>query len=307
MQADVDAAKKFKMFLSPIFNRNPMQRKMIESFVRSQDHVYWERVEVFSEKLLKVLTAQGLNIEYVAEAYLRMCQDMLSEQIKFKKDGKYSCKTAEDAFEGIYLSEKRMSSYMYGLALSIFLWPNHYMMYDFFIRESKKLISVASYLEVGPGHGLYLVESIKIFSHARFVAVDISPISVRITESVLTNFTGYHDCQFLVKDVHDVEDEKFDYIVMCEVLEHLDDPQSIMLKIHKLLDENGHLFITTCANCPAIDHVYQYQCVEQIRAEIEESGFEIVSEVAFPVGNFPESQWYDLNVEVNYAAMLKRI
>jgi len=250
---------------------------------------------------------QGLSIEYVADSYLAMCKSMIVEQIKFKKTGKYRCENASVAYANTYSSEKEMASYMYGLALSYFLWPNHYLMYDFFISESKKLQDIDAYLEIGPGHGLFLVESVKRFPHAKFEAIDISPISKSISEAIVKHFTGTDKCRFQLLDVNHLKSGKCDYIVMNEVLEHLDDPCSVLVKLRSLLSERGRLFITTCANCPAVDHVYQYHSVEHMRTEIREAGFETVSDLPLPVEDVPESQWAELNIEVNYAAMLKSV
>ena len=77
-----------------------------------------------------------------------------------------------------------------------------------------------------------------------------------------------------------------------------------MLEVKNLMAEGGRLFITTCANAPAIDHVYLYDSVEHIQREIREAGFSIISEVALPVGNFSREEWARRKVEVNYGAML---
>ncbi|MFC1814778.1 methyltransferase domain-containing protein [Thermodesulfobacteriota bacterium] len=296
-----------KKILEFIYKKNPLQKKSIQKFLDKQDSLYWQRTNQFADKMISFLEKQGLTIEYVADSYLAMCKNMLIEQIKFKKTGKYTCQNASVAHADIYSSEKEMSSYMYGLSLSQFLWPNHYAMYDFFIRESKELTGVNSYLEIGPGHGLYLVEAIMDFSNAKFLAIDISPISKRISESIVKHFTGSSKCEFQIKDAYDLEGGKFDYIVMGEVLEHLGNPKSLLKKINRLLNDNGRLFVTTCANCPAIDHVYLYDSVEHIRQEIRESGFAIIADLPLAVGDYAESEWDEQRIEINYAAMLKRV
>ena len=63
---------------------------------------------------------------------------------------------------------------------------------------------------------------------------------------------------------------------------------------------------TTCANCPAIDHVYLYRSVEEIQAHVREAGLKIVAELALPVGSIPRERWSAERVEVNYAAVLEK-
>jgi SAM-dependent methyltransferase len=303
----VHKSPKFYQFIDGICEKNCFQRKALQSYLEKQNELFWSRAEEFSEKLISLINIKNMNIEYIIDSYLKMCSDMIKEQIKFRRSGKYSCLNASEANKNIYALETEMASYVYGLALSQFLWPNHYAMYDFFISESRKITNVNSYLEIGPGHGLYLVESIKNFSDAIFYAIDISPVSIGISESISTHFAGTSKCRFKLKDVNHLSSGKYDYIVMSEVLEHLDEPRIVLGKINKLLDKDGAFFMTTCANCPAVDHVYQYHNVEHIRTEIREAGFKIVSELSLPVGDFPESLWAEQNIEVNYAAMLKSV
>jgi len=296
----------FSRFISIIEQKNSLQKKAVHLFLDTCDNLYWKRAEQFAEKLSSLLEKENLSKEYTVDSYLKMCRNMLIEQVKFKKTGRYSLQNAAQAEAKIYLSEQEMASYMYGLALSCFLWPNHYAMYDFFISESKKLSDINFYLEIGPGHGLYLVESIKNFPRAKFEAIDISPISKRISEAIVTHFTGKSECEFRIQDVNCIETGKYDYIVMCEVLEHLDDPLSTLINLRSLLSEEGRFFLTTCANCPAIDHVYLYDSIDHIRNEIKNAGFYIITDLPLAVSDFPENEWQKERVEVNYAAMVRK-
>ena len=56
-----------------------------------------------------------------------------------------------------------MKSYMVGLAISQFFWETHYKMFKHlqsFIFSSKRS---KTYLEIGPGHGLFSYYSCKKF------------------------------------------------------------------------------------------------------------------------------------------------
>ena len=299
-------APSFKKFVSAICQKSPLQKKAIITFLNDRDNAYWQRAEAFSERMLKLIKMQDLTVQYVVDAYIKMCNDTLSEQIKFRKIGRYSTKNAVDAYRQIYSSEKKMMSYMYGLALSQFLWPNHYALLDFFMCESPSLGNVRTYLEVGPGHGLFLMEALKMFPRSSFLAVDISPISICLSKKAVQLFFPQAHCQFMVQDIRQLKDKNFDYVVMGEVLEHVDDPIEIMKGIRRLLNDDGRFFITTCANCPAIDHVYLYDSVEHIQDEIYQAGFKIVKELSLPVGDFAEQEWRHKRVLINYGAILSK-
>ncbi|MCE5271118.1 class I SAM-dependent methyltransferase [bacterium] len=305
-RADIEASDRFCFLRDLVYAKSPLQKKMISSFLSGRDALFWQRANMFADTLLPVAEQLGIEPSYIVDSYLKMCHDMLVEQIKYRRTGRYSRESAAEAYSEVYQSKKVMEAYMLGLAISQFFWPNHYAMYDFFISESGKLGGVNKYLEVGPGHGLYLVESLKLFGHASFFAVDLSPISIQLAVAMTKAFVPDRSCRFLEKNVNtfDSGKDRFDYIVMCEVLEHLDCPLLVLDKLRSLLTDGGRLFITTCSNCPAIDHVYHFKSVDHIRQMIRNAGLQIISEIALPVQPDSDGSWNPEADECNYAAML---
>lgn len=296
----------FQRFVKSVFLKSPMQKRYLAHHFAKRDAAFFRRAEKFAIGFVSYLEEIGLTIDQAVDAYLEVCTDMVANQMSFKKTQKYSCPSAKEAEAAVYSSNKKMTNYMIGLILSQFWWPNHYAMYDFFIEQSRKLKNIKSILEIGPGHGLYLAESISFFAKAQVDAIDISPTSKRLSEALVFHFTGSTRCKVQVKGINDLDHGQCDYIVMGEVLEHLDDPKAALRKIYNLLNEGGYFFLTTCANAPAIDHVYLYESVEHIHRHIHENGFTILSELVLPVEDVPADQWVEKKVEVNYAAMLKK-
>lgn len=296
----------FNRFVENIFAKSPMQKRYLAHHFAKRDGEFFGRAEKFATGFVSYLNEMGLTIDQAVDAYLEVCTDMVTNQMSFRKTKKYSCQSAKEAEAHVYSSNKKMMNYMVGLILSQFLWPNHYAIYDFFIEQSRKLKDIKSILEIGPGHGLYLAESISFFTNAQVDAIDISPTSKTLSESLVFHFTGGTRCNVQIKDINDLDYGQYDYIVMGEVLEHLDDPKFALRRIYNLLNEDGYFFLTTCANAPAIDHVYLYESVEHIQRHIRENDFVIISELALPVEDVPEEQWVEKHVEVNYAAMLKK-
>ena len=101
-----------------------------------------------------------------------------------------------------------------------------------------------------------------------FQIIDISKTSLNLTKIFLSSFfkkkkvnIKYILGDFLKKKI----DMKYDIIVCGEVLEHVADPIKFMKKVHYHLNNKGKVFISTCINCPAIDHVNQWYNIEEIR------------------------------------------
>lgn len=296
----------FNTILDIISKKSPMHRNTLAGHFSQRDDLFWERAETFSKGFLEYLKKENSSIEEAVDAYLEMCQIMLKEQIKFQRTGTYSCANATEANEQVYSSEKRMMNYMRGLALSTYLWPNHYLMYDFYLNGLKELGNVSEYLEIGIGHAVYFIESLRQFPAARFKALDISAASLKMAAAMIKAFAPKAAYELKQTDVANFNEGTYDYIVMGEVLEHVDNPQELLRKIHSLLNKKGRFYVTTCANAPAVDHVYLYDSVDHIRREIRECGFTIDADLALAVDGSDESTWEKGKTEINYAAFLSK-
>ena len=241
-----------------------------------------------------------------------MCDNMLKSQICFMKTGKYPLEQQHKAFEDVYNNEKEMKPYMVGLAISQFLWSTHYDMLSFFkdtlLKENGDVIS--SYLEIGPGHGLYLREAMKYLNNdVKIVAVDISQISIEMTRSMMAYFYGDHFSKIKYHNIDMLDlalSDKYDFITMGEVLEHVNYPDKLLYKLKELLTSEGKAFVSTCVNAPAIDHVYHFKSVDEIRSKIDNCGLLIKDEKVLPVENLPLKEIEEKKITINYCAILGR-
>jgi 2-polyprenyl-3-methyl-5-hydroxy-6-metoxy-1,4-benzoquinol methylase len=292
-------------FLRALFDKAPLQRKRVGDFLRDQDATYWMRAEEIACGLSAYLDKHQLSLENAVDAYLAMCRDMVREQMKFKRTGRYSAVSSSQVYADLYGSNDAMRNHTISLAMSHLFWPNHYAIYDFFIEQTLRLQDVRNYLEIGPGHGLYLAAARRLLTDADFLAVDISPTSIEMSRTVMSHLSPDAQCRFEVRNVFDIPDTSCDYIVMCEVLEHVEDPATLLRKLRSLLTPRGTCFLTTCANCPSVDHIYLYRNVEQISEEITEAGFSIDAQLALPVEDVPVDRWSTEKTGVNYAALLR--
>jgi len=115
---------------------------------------------------MSYLTDIGITLDYAVDAYLKVCKDMLAEQTRFARTGVYNCQSADEVDKTVYSNPGIMSYHMHGIALSQFLWPNHYAMYDFFCQEvATGEHLVQSYLAIGAGHGLFLFKALDTFKN----------------------------------------------------------------------------------------------------------------------------------------------
>lgn len=304
----IQRKNEFNKLISLINQRSPLQKKRLQQYLTGQDEQFWHLAEEFILSYEKFLHSEALDFEYLVLAYLTLCQNMLKEQTRFLRTGRYSA-SSEQAYENIYLNRTEMMSYMCGLALSQFLWKNHYAIYRFFGKQiSHFSAKTDSYLEVGSGHGLFLIEALRNTRCQRYEVVDISPISIEISKKIAHFMSDKADkIHFKEMNIfdYDASGARFDFITMGEVIEHVEDPVTLLKKIKSLLSVDGRAFITTCSNCPAIDHVFLFNSVDEIRDIIRDCGLKIEDELILPVENISPYEMKNYKAGYNYAGVLR--
>lgn len=298
----------FNKLVDIIIKQNPLQRKRIEKFCEEQGSDYWAFADQLSHRINRKILSTEPDLQKGAAAYNKMCMDFLKEQIKFKKSGKYSIAKASIAEENVYSQLDVMTYYMVGLLISYMLWPNHYKLYEFFLHHLPER-PIKNYLEVGVGHGLFSSTVLDRHPTSHGTGIDISETSIAIAKQTLNAFdVSPNRMDFIHSDYMeaDLPHNSFDFIIMGEVLEHVDDAPSFMRQTHKYLAPEGHVYLTTCANCPALDHVYHFRRVQEIRDLLNKAGFRIIAESALPADNVPEEEWEQELTTINYCCTLTK-
>ena len=300
----------FDKIVESVIKQSPFQRKKLQAYLAGRNISFFQEAELFASSYSDYLASTDIPMDFAVSAYLEMCRNMMQCQVEFMKTGKYTVAEHDDAVAAVYSNEEKMKSYMIGLAISQFLWPTHYEMYKFFGDAINKHGSnVNSYLEIGPGHGLFLNKALGNLKHCKVItAEDISPISIEITKSIIEYFhKGQFPIEFRNKDVLNFSStERYDFITMGEVLEHVTYPEKLLHKLHSMLANNGRIFISTCVNAPAIDHIYHFKAISEIIDMVEKCGFNIESQLILPVENLPMETIVAQKIAINYCAILRR-
>ncbi len=297
----------FMKIVDLISEQNPLQKKRINNFISRQDAGYWTYAEGICRKLNQsFLRSRQEQIE-AARSYNRMSMDFLLEQIRFRKTGVYRLKDANLAKKNVYSQPGVMRYYMMGLLLSYLLWPNHFEILRFLKTHIQQISVIESYLDIAPGHGLFAVEVMQRFPELKATLLDISETSIQLTSEILAAFQiNPSRVRFINGDFLSVplESGNFDFISMGEVLEHVNDVREFLKRARRLLRPQGTIFMSTCANCPAIDHVYHFHNVNEIRDMIHDAGLSIVKERALPAEALPEKRCEEELITINYCAIL---
>ncbi len=226
---------------------------------------------------------QGLSLDYLAESYKTILLDILRETVYFNEHQEYRYSTFEEVANSVYYNDTYMSLYMHGLLITLFFWPNHLKLYRFFqktIPKNKK----GNYLEIGPGHGYFFLTAVKSTDYDHFIGIDLSDTSIQQTNNLIQDQYPEKNVQLYCVDFFEyaAPEASFDAIVLGEILEHVENPQGFLKKVASLAKKEAYIFVSTCINAPAIDHIYQFKNEEQLNKMFRNCGLEIKEQCILP-------------------------
>lgn len=263
--------------ISYISDRNVMQAKYLQKVMLQITSDEKQEFENYLKYMLQIY-----EISFLAESYLLFVDDTLKETKYFVENNfeKYRYSSYEEVANLVYNDENYMNRYMIGLQLSSYLWINHLKAHRIFKNFLDKF-SGNRYLEVGPGHGYYFVEAVKKGGYKEYTAIDISKTSIEMTRSYVQDYDDLDmgKLHFIHNDfLKSYVKDKYDSIVMSEVLEHVEDPAAFLQKAYDLLDDKGKIFLNVPINAPEIDHIYLFRSVEEVYEVVDSVGFAVLSD-----------------------------
>jgi len=254
-----------------------------------------EHVAVLQKSVAAFLPDQLLRLDGIADQVLRLVDgDMaryiegyrwisrmqLEEELHFRRTGDYRNSTFEQAWEQVYSKPEVMGPYMDGLLVSQVLWSNHAQTLLSFTEDFlPRLHPGARVLEVGPGHGLGCALAAIHSGNFQVEAWDLSEASLRRTQEHLERLGVADRVTLREQDATvplEASTERFDALVISEVLEHVERPVELLAGLAHHLVEGGLLFAGVPANSPAPDHLYLLREPEEALALVEDAGFDVV-------------------------------
>ncbi|MBY4596596.1 class I SAM-dependent methyltransferase [bacterium BD-1] len=279
----------------------PMQRNSLRACYGQLDGK--ERAEL--ERYVSACLARGVDVPRLVVAYKTISEDTLREQVYFRRHGKYRFSTFEEVAGSVYFNDEYMQRYMYGLALTLYLWPNHLEILRYFDKALARAKG-GSYLEVGPGHGAFFSRAIRSGKFGRHLGIDISPTSLALTRSLLES-EGLAGWDLVESDflAYESGQGQFDVIVMGEVLEHVEQPGLFLDQLRRLVAPGGLVFITTAVNAPAVDHIHLFSSVDEVRALAEGSRFAVLDVFAPPYHGCTMAVTIEQKLPINVAMVLE--
>jgi cyclopropane fatty-acyl-phospholipid synthase-like methyltransferase len=151
-------------------------------------------------------------------------------------------------------------------------------MLQHYVKELIPMISgkVSFFSEVGVGCGMYSQKTLEGIPHARGIGIDISDYALEFTYRIIKAH-GFGDrYEIRNQDITKrIPEEKVDFVISQEVLEHLEDPITFIASLYKVVRPGGWGYITAAINAGHTDHIYLYRSSDEVRRQIEASGWKV--------------------------------
>jgi len=288
-----------KWFLCEIEKKYPFFKKSKEYIDLNFKKNYLE----FSNVILKDYFGNDVEKKSKAiDSFIKYSNEFLFLQVKLKKTGRYLYQTFSEIEENVYQSKLMDDYYLDGLLLSQFFWPNHYKILEH-LQCHVANSSYSSVLDAPCGSGLQAAVIASEIPGAKIDCVDLSPFSLNFTRRLIDGLgMGHKSLTYKVQNIFDTTG-KYDFICCGELLEHLESPTTLLATLKSLLNQDGRIYLTTAIYAAAIDHLYLFHSVKEVRDMIKEF-FYIESEIILPV-SLKQFNEEIVDEPINYAAILK--
>ncbi len=111
--------------------------------------------------------------------------------------------------------------------------------------------------------------------------------------------------RFIHTNFLEYQGDKYGAIVIGEVLEHIEGPQAFVNKCAELLDADGRVYLTTCLNAPAVDHISLFSVPEDVEKLFDAAGLAIDEKLYIPYKGTTLERCMRQKLPVNVAYFLK--
>jgi SAM-dependent methyltransferase len=250
------------------------------------------------------------GVRKVCEDYRYFCQDMILEaELYFRRHGRYQRSTFEEANRDVYSNPVVMQKYMNGLLLSGVFWHNHAYALKFYRSQFLPMLPQGyTHLEIGPGHGALLHMTLEDPRAGDIYGWDVSPGAIEATRRALELVGSGKKATLVLQDMFEAPAhlERFDSIVVSELLEHLEDPARALQSLITYLKPGGRILVNMPANSPAPDHLYLIDKPEEMLDLIRGAGFAIEKNALFPMTGYDLDRCLRDRLTINCVAVGRR-
>jgi len=271
----------------------PMTAGFIEQ-IKVLEQRYGKEYTKSAEDILELAQQLDFDIVRVSRIYI---YDYLKQMQYFLNSGSYGHKDYEKIRQEVYDNEETMMlTYYPGLLLSYvyttILYTKLHWCNKVFIPN---LVKNAKGVEIGFGEGFYLWEVLRKRKDVTIDGFDISQYAIQFAETLLQKGNipkeQYHVSYGNVLEGIEVEDGTYDFAIAAELIEHVPNPEGVLHECARIVKSEGILFLTTVIDSNHMDHITNFESIDQIEQLLQKEGFSTIEKREYSMkDDFSNSQ-----------------
>ncbi len=180
--------------------------------------------------------------EYITKCNICSNQD-LTELLEYQKFYLKKCKNCNFIFSSKIPNIEMINECYSGYDRSVVLSDNSIKNIEKIIRRQIKKYNINTILDIGCGNGEFL-DIYKKFEKETYFT--------EFGEDLIYKLKQKH--KFIEGGMNPITEKKFDLVILSEVIEHTNDPTSLIKSISNLQNQGGLIYITT-PNYNSLEHI----------------------------------------------------
>lgn len=234
-------------------------------------------LDLLSKRALALI---GDDLPRYGADYKWMCNFFLKYEMQFRRNKGVEHTDFASIHEKFYKNHEQMGQYMRGLMISQLLWRQHAGAAAFFAQRFIPMLKEGyDYLEIGPGHGLWLSFAATDPRCASLSGWDVAEASLGLTRRGLASMGIDRPITLDLQDVCAAPQARarFDAVVISQVLELVSSPGDAVAHLGASLRPGGLLFINAPTRLVAPDHIRQWKDYREVDALVTVAGMDVVA------------------------------
>lgn len=207
----------------------------------------------------------------VLRIYADFTAQVLEDNKTFARTGRYRYQS-EDEIQNIVSNQCFQLDYLYILTLSTPLNRSRYEVFRHFRNTVTKCLKRGSLcLEIGGGNCL---DSAFLSGYGQIDVYERNEKSLLWRDILGVG----NKISLKIEDYKFDDFDKYDFVSMVELLEHVSTPAEYLLGAHDVLKADGCGYFTFAIRMPQIDHLFQFDSIEECQSMLHDAGFTIVED-----------------------------
>ncbi|MFK7920518.1 MAG: methyltransferase domain-containing protein [Bacteroidia bacterium] len=287
------------LVIDKIAAKNPRHAQKLRLDLQDWDQNALDRFDRFYDRYENYLDKEGHELDYGVDAYLQIIEKTLQERMRLSLGNRLFSEpqlTPEAATD----SEIHLN----GMMLARFLWRQQFSLSRFYQETLGDYVEgPLRYLELCGDQWVWVEDTMDLISWTG--SYEVMEFNEG-TSDLAHDYMSGRPISFLKADLDSFEPkDKYDLIVLGQILGRMEDPLRTLLQIKDLLNQNGTVFFSATVNAPVRSR-RGFSSLHILKELISEAGFAVEKDITIISNDLPMDRVEPLKAAISYGAFLKK-